>query len=77
MFLCESLTDDEKQSFEYESFAEPLLATFWGVRVYSLVPDLCSTSHCMGSLAWGDCHVARFPVLSVERYEVPHDSSRD
>jgi len=43
----------------------------------SSMPALGSTSHSPGALAAADCSLTRFPVLSVDRYEVPHDLARD
>lgn len=81
MFLGESFTDDDQQSFEYESLALlpsfPLLPPVSGVKVYSLVPALGRTSHCLGAFALADCKVTRPPHSELDRYRVPHDSARD
>ena len=82
--MLESFVDDDEQAFEYDSLAEvppPMVAPDLGRRVYALSPALSpalgSTSHCPGALAAADCSLTRFPVLSVDRYEVPHDLARD
>ena len=82
--MPESLAEDDEQSFEYDSSRglPPLVAPDAGSRVYSalrpaLLPGLSNTSHCLGFSAAADCNLMRFPFLSVDRYEVPHDLSRD